>query len=71
MFDDEANEHPDELPPHPAERAREKSDEFRMHAERAAVFEGNRKFDAQLLPTADSQLIWDVQRRIAKLEKSK
>jgi hypothetical protein len=55
----------------PKARAREKADEFRMHAELAAVFEGPRKFDAQLIPGLDADLARDVQRTIARLEKSK
>jgi hypothetical protein len=73
MFD-EPNE-PDETPPErasdPANRAKEKSDEFRMHAEFAAVFEGCRKFNAELRPKLDPELAREVQRGIAKLEKSK
>jgi hypothetical protein len=70
MFD-EPSERPEERPREPAERAREKSDEFRMHAELAAVFEGIRKFDAELRPGLDPELAREVQRSIAKLEKSK
>ena len=55
----------------PATRAREKSDEFRMHAERAAVFEGHRKFDAQVLAGLDPELAREIQRTIGRLEKSK
>ncbi len=55
----------------PAVKAREKSDEFRIHAELAAVFEGPRKFDAQLLPRFDPQLARDVQRTVGRLEKSR
>jgi hypothetical protein len=51
--------------------AREKSDELRMHAELAAVFEGPRKFDAQLIPGLDVQVARDLQRTMARLEKSK
>jgi hypothetical protein len=72
MFD-EPNE--DEVPPErstdPAQRAKDKFDEFRMHAELAAVFEARRKFDAQLLPRLDPDLARDVQKTIARLEKSK
>jgi hypothetical protein len=70
MFD-EPDDHAEEIARNPADRAREKSDEFRTHAERAAVFEGHRKFDAELLPTLDAQVARDVQRRMARLEKSK
>ena len=70
MFD-EPTEDPSERAIDPAARARDKSDEFRMHAELAAVFEGPRKFDAQLRPDLDPEIARDVQRTIGKLEKSK
>jgi hypothetical protein len=70
MFD-EPNEDPEERSTKPADMAREKSDELRMHSEIAAVFEGPRKFDAQLLPGLDVQLARDIQRTMARLEKSK
>jgi hypothetical protein len=70
MFD-EPNEPPSEHSQDPANRAREKSDEFRMHAELAAVFEGPRKFDAKLLPGLDPQIVRDVQRAMGTMEKSK
>ncbi len=55
----------------PAARAREKSDEFRMHAEIAAVFEGHRKFDAQFLPKLAAKLARRIQQGMGRLEKSK
>jgi hypothetical protein len=68
-------EEPQETPPEdaasPKQRAKEKSDEFRMHAELAAVFEGQRKFDAGIYPGLDAQLAREVQRSMAKLEKAK
>ncbi|MGE5611179.1 MAG: hypothetical protein ACM359_18160 [Bacillota bacterium] len=70
MFD-EPNEEPQERVFDPAQRAQEKSDEFRIHAEVCAVFEGQRKFDAELLVGLDDQLARDIQKRIARLEKSK
>src|SRR4051812_26641749 len=70
MFD-EPSDSPSEHPIDPAVRAKDKSDEFRMHAELAAVFEGHRKFDAQLRPGLDPEIASEVQRTIAKLEKSK
>jgi hypothetical protein len=70
MFD-EHSEEPAEPSVDPKEMAREKSDSFRMHAELAAVFEGPRKFEAELLPTLDPQLARDIQRSFGKLEKSK
>lgn len=61
----------DETPADPAKRAAEKADEFRMHAELAAVFEAPRKFDAELRTGLDSQLARELQRTVAKLEKAK
>src|SRR6266487_583897 len=70
MFD-EPEETPSERAVDPAVRAREKADEFRMHAELAAVFEGRRKFDARLIVGLDPQVARDVQRGIGRLEKAK
>jgi hypothetical protein len=70
MFN-EPNEDPPEPTSNPAIRAKEKSDEFRMHAELAAVFEGPRKFDARLIPTLDAQIARDLQRSFGRLDKSK
>jgi len=70
MFD-EPNEEPSERSFDPANRAQEKSDEFRMHAELAAVFEGCRKFDAQIIPGLDMDVARGVQKTMARLEKSK
>jgi hypothetical protein len=70
MFDEPA-ENASEDARDPKARAREKSDEFRVHAEMAAVFEGVRKFDAQLIPGFDPELARQTQRTMALLEKSK
>lgn len=70
MFD-EPSEGPAERAADPKERAKEKSDEFRMHAELVAVFEGTRKFDAQIVPNLDASLARDIQRTMARLDKSK
>jgi hypothetical protein len=70
MFD-EPSESPAEDASNPADRAREKADEFRTHAELAAVFEGPRKFDAQLIPGLDPELAREVQRTMGRLEKAK
>jgi hypothetical protein len=67
----EPDENPAEPPRDPVQRAKERFDEFRMHAELVAVFEGVRKFEAELIPTLDADLARTVQRTIAKLEKSK
>ena len=69
MFD-EPTEDPSERAIDPAARAKDKSDEFRMHAELAAVFEGRRKFDARLA-TLDADTARDVQRTVGRLEKSR
>ena len=50
-----------------AQRAKDKSDEFRVHAEVCAVFEGPRKFDAQLRRLKDD-VARDIQKRMARLE---
>jgi hypothetical protein len=67
-------EEPDESPAEkhiaPADRARDKAEEFRIHAELAAVFEGPRKFDARLHPL-DASLARDLQRAVGKLDKSR
>ncbi|MDB5296259.1 MAG: hypothetical protein JWO31_2242 [Phycisphaerales bacterium] len=68
---EEPSGRPDDAPSDPAARAREKADELRAHAERAAVFEGHRKFDARLIPGLDADLARDVQRRFALLERSR
>jgi len=70
MFN-EPDENPAEPQRDPAQRAKERFDEFRMHAELVAVFEGVRKFEAEIIPTLDADLARTVQRTIAKLEKSK
>ena len=70
MFE-EPNEEPAERSFDPADQAREKSDEFRMTRSFAAVFEGCRKFDAQLYPGLDAEIPRNVQRTMARLDKSK
>lgn len=70
MFDD-TNQDPSERTFDAATMAREKADEFRMHAELAAVFEGVRKFEARLVPGFDSDLMRQVQRGVAKLERAR
>jgi hypothetical protein len=70
MFN-EPNEDPSEPTSNPKVRAKEKSDEFRMHAELAAVFEGPRKFDARIVPALDPQIARDLQRSFGRLDKSK
>jgi hypothetical protein len=70
MFD-EPDEIPADKPLNPKDRAKEKADEFRMHAELCAVFEGGRKFDAELDVSLDPEIARDAQKTIGKLEKAK
>ncbi|MEO6434316.1 MAG: hypothetical protein ABIP55_00945 [Tepidisphaeraceae bacterium] len=70
MFD-EPEESPSEQALTPAERAKEKGDEFRMHAELCAVFEANRKFAAAIDPKLDADIARDAQKTIGRLEKAK
>jgi hypothetical protein len=74
MFDepeDQSDQSPSERAGDPATAAREKADEFRMHAELAAVFEGVRKFDARLVRGLDPEIARQVQRSMGRLEKAK
>jgi len=70
MFD-EPDENASEHAPSPAQRAREAADEMRMHAQLAAVFEGCRKFDAELRVGLDAEIAREIQRSMGRLEKSK
>lgn len=70
MFDDD-EENSERRPFDPAERAKAKSDEFRMHAELAAVFEGIRKFDASLDAKFDHSVARECQQAIGKLERQR
>ena len=70
MFD-EPTDDPSEHASSPAARAKEKADEFRMHAELAAVFEGPRKFDAELRPGLDADIARDAQRTMSQLERAR
>jgi hypothetical protein len=71
MFEEPNEESPADRPLDPAVQAKDKADEFRMHAELVSIFEGHRKFDAELLPEFDPQLARGIQRSIGLLEKSK
>lgn len=72
MFDEpDESDTPAERASDPASRAREKFDEFRMHAELAAVFEGPRKFGAKIVAGLDPELAREFQRGVARLEKAK
>ena len=70
MFD-EPEESPAEKPADAAQRATEKADELRTHAELAAVFEGCRKFGAELRIGLDAETARDVQKTVGRLEKAK
>lgn len=66
-------EEPDESAPKkpfdPQAKAIEQSNQFRIHAEIAAVFEATRKFDARLIPGLDPEIARTAQRTIGRLEK--
>ena len=68
---DEPEERRSESAADPAVRAREKADEMTLHAELAAVFEGPRKFDAEVLADLDAGPAREVQQTVGRLEKSK
>jgi len=55
----------------PKQRAMEKAAELRMHAEIAAVFEGPRKFGAEIRFELHYPLARELQKRMAMLEKQK
>ena len=71
MYEEPDDERAAEAAAKPADRAQEKADEFRTHAERAAVYEGPRKFGAALRANLNADLARDVQNRMARLEKAK
>ena len=68
---DEPDEQTNERASDPAERTKEKVAELCTHAELAAVFEANRKFEAAIDVKLDRDLARDIQRGIGKLEKTK
>src|SRR4051794_1014643 len=70
MFE-EPEEDSQQRPFNPAERAIAKSDEFRMHAELCAIFEGHRKFDAHIVANLDPQIARDTQKTMGRLEKTR
>src|SRR5439155_7843185 len=59
--DPNEDESPSERALDPTLRAREKFDELRTHAELVAIFEGHRKFDAELRPDLNRDLARDLQ----------
>jgi hypothetical protein len=71
MFDEPDEESPTEKPLSSADRAKEKTDEFRTHAELCAVFEGNRKFGAGIYPNLSADIARECQKMIGRLEKAK
>ncbi len=68
---DEPDETPTERAADPLARVIEKATELRSHAELAAIFEAGRKFEAQLLPGLDADVARQVQRVMARAEKSR
>ncbi len=70
-FDQQPDEDPGQRIATPESLTKEKVDEYRMHAELFAVFEGGRKFEADLHTSFDAQLAKDVQKTMAKLERSR
>lgn len=70
MFD-EPSEPRSERASGPEQRAREKADELRMHAELAAIYEGPRKFGSEVRVGLDPEVARDVQRAVAKLARAK
>ncbi|HEX8322369.1 MAG TPA: hypothetical protein VF595_00525 [Tepidisphaeraceae bacterium] len=70
MFD-ENEEQPAERAFDPVQRAIEKTNECRSHAELAAIFEGCTKFDARLKPGLDADVAREVQRGMARLDKAR
>lgn len=73
MQDDFApsDETPPELASSAKTRASEKVEELRMHAELAAIFEGTRKFNAEILPDLTFDTARDIQKAVAQLERSR
>lgn len=69
--ENDRDENPVEKSADPAQRAKDKFDEFRMHAELVAVFEGKRKFDVGIYPGLDADVARDIQKTMAKLEKAR
>jgi hypothetical protein len=70
MFDEPA-EDPETRIVDPVQRAKNKSDEFRMHAELCAVFEGVRKFDAKIRTDLNAEIARECQKKIGQLEKAR
>ncbi len=71
MFDEPSDTNPTEKLLDPVQRAIEQTNQFRIHAEIAAVFEATRKFDAEIIAGLDPNLARDIQRAMGKLDKSR
>ena len=71
MYEDDDEQPAPELANDPATRAREKADEMGMHAELAAVFEGPRKYDEEVVPGLNAAVARGVQQTVGRLEKAK
>ena len=71
MYEDDNDENPRERTFDPKAQANEKADEFRMYAELGAIFEGTRKWDAEIIPGLDMSVARDIQQTMARLAKSK
>lgn len=69
MFDDDAQP-PNETSSDPVQRANEQAEMLRLNAELAAVFEGTRKFDAQMI-ALDVGMMRKIQLDMARLAKSR
>ena len=68
---DEPEEQNNERTIDPKQRTAEKVAELCTHAELAAIFEGNRKFEAAIDVRFDRDLAREIQRDVGKLEKAK
>ena len=69
MFEDDAQPS-NELSRDPIQRAKEQAEMLRLHAELAAIFEGTRKFDAQMIPL-DAGAMREIQLEMARLAKTR
>jgi hypothetical protein len=67
-FDDNRNAKPARTP---HLKATEKLEELRMHAELAAVFEGTRKFDAEIRDDLKPSVADDLRKTLMKLERNR
>jgi hypothetical protein len=70
-MDDESENGSENRVVDPQKRAIEKSNELRLHAELAAVFEGCRKFEADIKTGLDADIARQVQRIMARAERAR